>query len=98
MDTVYNRHRRWSADGTYEKVLAALRCGADSGEGREWTVSVDAGVVRAHQHAAGARHQPPTDVAGDVVATLALDTGGGRITRNPAVGRTGRRSAGPATD
>jgi hypothetical protein len=34
-------------------------------------------VVRAHQHAAGARHQPPADVAAEVVAPLALDTGGG---------------------
>ena len=27
--TVYNRHRRWSGDGTLAGVLDALRCGAD---------------------------------------------------------------------
>jgi hypothetical protein len=46
-------------------------------EGVEWTVGVDAGVVRAHQHAAGARHQPPADVPAEVVAPVELDTGGG---------------------
>jgi len=25
--TVYNRHRRWSADGTWEKILDGLRRG-----------------------------------------------------------------------
>ena len=50
---------------------------ADQVEGAQWTVGVDAGVVRAHQHAAGARHLPPADVAAEVVAPLELDTGGG---------------------
>ncbi|GAA3414478.1 hypothetical protein GCM10018952_35150 [Streptosporangium vulgare] len=27
--TVYNRHRRWSADGTWETILGALRTGED---------------------------------------------------------------------
>ena len=39
-------------------------------------VGIDAAVVRAHQHAAGARHQPPADVAAEVVVTTELDTGG----------------------
>jgi transposase len=74
--TIYNRHRRWSADGTWERVLDELRRGADHDEGPEWTVGVDSGVVRAHQHAAGARHQPPADVAAEVVASTTLNTGG----------------------
>jgi transposase len=67
--TVYNRHRRWSADGTWATALGGLRVGADldardrSGEGvEEWVVSVDSTVIRAHHHAAGARHEPPVDV------------------------------------
>ncbi len=60
--TVYNRHRRWSADGTWEQILDRLRAGCDEGAGRGWTVAVDATIVRAHQHAAGARRQPPADV------------------------------------
>jgi transposase len=75
--TVYNRHRRWSGDGTWELVLDELRRDADQGEGAQWTVGIDAGVVRAHQHAAGARHQPPADVPEEVLAPVELDTGGG---------------------
>jgi transposase len=74
--TVYNRHRRWSGDGTYERILDELRRGADVAEGDEWSVGVDGAVVRAHQHAAGARHQPPADVPLEVVAPLEVDTGG----------------------
>ena len=64
--TVYNRHRRWSADGL-EDVLDELRRDNDRAEGAQWTAGVDAGVVRAHQHAAGARHRPPADVSAEVV-------------------------------
>lgn len=64
--TVYNRHRRWSGDGTWERILAALQAGADVQAGLDgedsWLVAVDSTVVRAHQHAAGARHEPPKDV------------------------------------
>ena len=60
--TVYNRHRRWSGDGTWEQILGWLCSGCDEIEGRAWTVAVDATVVRAHQHAAGARRQPAGDV------------------------------------
>jgi transposase len=60
--TVYNRHRRWSGDGTWEMILDRLRAGCDQGAGQGWTVAVDATVVRAHQHAAGARRRPPADV------------------------------------
>jgi transposase len=60
--TVYNRHRRWSMDGTWEEILAELRRGSDTtATGEEWTVSVDSSVVRAHQHAAGARRAPAAD-------------------------------------
>ena len=76
--TIYNRHRRWSADGTWGRVLAGLRRDGDGGAERgrgEWTVGVDATVVRAHQHAAGARKEPPKDVAAAVLAPTVL-TGG----------------------
>ncbi|NBE97262.1 transposase [Nonomuraea sp. K271] len=32
--TVYKRHRRWSTDGTWAKVLDGLRAGCDESEGR----------------------------------------------------------------
>jgi transposase len=59
--TVYNRHRRWSLDGTWEKILDGLRAGCDEAEGKDWTVGADSTVVRAHQHAAGARHAQPAE-------------------------------------
>ncbi|WP_435810413.1 transposase [Streptosporangium canum] len=59
--TVHNRRRRWSMDGTRGKILDGVRAGCDEAEGEDWTVRVDAAVVRARQHAAGARHRPPTD-------------------------------------
>lgn len=75
--TVYNRHRRWSADGTYAQILAELRRGADQAEGAKWTIGVDGGIVRAHQHAAGARRAWPVDVAAEVVTPTEVHTGGG---------------------
>ena len=60
--TTYKRHRRWSGDGTWAAILDELRAGCDEAEGREWTVSADSTVVRAHQHAAGARAAPAADL------------------------------------
>lgn len=65
--TVYNRHRRWSADGTWAKVLRELQRGCDVGED-SWVVAIDSTVVRAHHHAAGARHEPPLDVPAQVLS------------------------------
>jgi len=59
--TVYNRHRRWSLDGTWAKILDRLRAGCDAAEAKDWTVGIDSAIARAHQHAAGARRAPATD-------------------------------------
>jgi transposase len=60
--TVYNRHRRWSLDGTWEKILGRLQAGCDEAEGKDRTLSADSTVVRAHQHAAGARRALPAEL------------------------------------
>jgi transposase len=60
--TTYNRHRRWSLDGTWGKTPDRLRAGCYEAEGPERTVSADSAVVRAHQHAAGARHELPAEL------------------------------------
>ncbi|MFF5714430.1 MULTISPECIES: IS5 family transposase [Streptomyces] len=58
--TVHDRHRRWSADGTREKILRAIQANADAqGQIDRSMVSVDSTSCRAHQHAAGARSSPP---------------------------------------
>ncbi|WP_419248241.1 IS5 family transposase [Streptomyces virginiae] len=52
---VYNRLRMWAIDGTWERVFTALIAQADADDNLSWAVSVDSTIVRAHQHAAGAR-------------------------------------------
>ena len=49
--TVSKRHRRFSADGTWDRVHAKLVADADAAGDLDWTVSVDATINRAHQHA-----------------------------------------------
>ena len=56
--TCYERFARWQADGTWDRLLQALQGEADAAGRLDWEVSVDATVVRAHQHAAGARRPP----------------------------------------
>ena len=55
-DTVYSRFRRWQRSGVWARVLAALQADADARGELDWDLhSVDGTVVRAHQHAAGAK-------------------------------------------
>ena len=54
--TVSSRFYRWRAAGVWDQVLAALRAEADARGEVDWDLHpVDATVIRAHQHAAGAR-------------------------------------------
>jgi transposase len=71
--TVYNRHRRWSGDGTWREVLSGLRVDCDILDGGEWVLGVDGTVIRAHHHAAGARHEPPKDIPAEVLAPTVLE-------------------------
>ncbi|MFD9724757.1 IS5 family transposase [Streptomyces sp. NPDC059072] len=57
--TVYERHRLWSGDGTWERLLQQVQATADAAGEIDWDVSVDSTIVRAHQQAAGARTDPP---------------------------------------
>jgi transposase len=49
--TVWKRHRRFSADGTWDRIHARLVAEADAAGEVDWRVSVDSTVNRAHQHA-----------------------------------------------
>lgn len=42
-------------DGAFERMLRAAQARADVAGDIDWLVSVDSTIVRAHQHAAGAR-------------------------------------------
>lgn len=52
--TVWTWHRRMAAEGTWDKVLDTLTAAADAEGLVDWSVSVDATITRAHQHATNA--------------------------------------------
>ena len=54
--SVYTRFRRWRLAGVWDRVFAALQRREDAAGRVDWEVQfVDGSVVRAHQHAAGAK-------------------------------------------
>ena len=57
--TVYTRFWRWSHDGTLTALVAKVRVIAEAIDELDREVSVDSSIVRAHQHAAGARTTVP---------------------------------------
>lgn len=78
--SVWQRHRLWSTDGTYAAMFAAVR--EQSGLGQddlEAILSIDSTSVRAHQHAAGARRDSVAD----------QDTGGRNESHEFACGARG---------
>nr|WP_030504515.1 IS5 family transposase [Micromonospora purpureochromogenes] len=53
--TVYGLFRRWQRAGVWQAVFTAVLARQDAAGRIGWDVSVDSTVMRAHQHAAGAR-------------------------------------------
>jgi len=54
--TVYTRFRRWTRAGVWDRILAAVQQQADAAGQLDGVVHfVDGTVIRAHQHAAGAK-------------------------------------------
>lgn len=54
--TVSSRFYRWRQQGVWDRVLAALQAAADARGALDWLVHyLDSTVIRAHQHAAGAK-------------------------------------------
>jgi len=74
--TAYERHSRWTRDGTWARLLAAAQSDADAGGDLDWLVSADSSLVRVHQHGAAARRRGgnAASAAGPVPAGV---TGGG---------------------
>jgi transposase len=63
--TVWKRHRRFSQDGTWDRLHARLLAEADATGELVWDVSVDSTVNRAHQHGTNmAREVVTADQAG----------------------------------
>ena len=60
--TCCDRFVRWRRDGTWERLLSRVHGKSDAVSDVFVEVSLDSTVVRAHQHAAGARRLPsPAD-------------------------------------
>jgi len=49
--TAWKRPRRFSADGTWDRIHARLLAQADAAGDIDWAVAVDSTINRAHQHA-----------------------------------------------
>ena len=74
--TVSSRFYRWRAAGIWDWVLSALQAEADACGGLDWNLHfVDATVIRAHQHAAGARRDGAAG-GGENVEALGRSQGG----------------------
>ena len=84
--TAHERLRRWSADGTWDRILEHVQVHDDAVGEIEWTFHVDSTVVRAHQHAAGAR-KPGT-----------AKKGAPRVRASRSLRSRVRRLGGPAAD
>ena len=62
--TAHERLRRWTADGTWDRLLDEVVVKDDAVGNVEWVLSIDSSAVRAHQHAAGARKKGARDARG----------------------------------
>ena len=60
--SVWERHRRWSTDGTFAQMFARVRADNPDGGGEDLValISIDSTSIRAHQHAAGGRFHEHT--------------------------------------
>jgi len=58
--TVYSRFRRWQQAGVWQRLLSQVQALVDAQGELDWELHfVDGTIVRAHQHAAGAKKAPP---------------------------------------
>lgn len=74
--TVWKRHRRFSQDGTWDKIHQALLARADRDGDIDWKVSVDSTINRAHQHGTNLPREAGGPDQGGVVAGVLGHTGG----------------------
>ncbi|WP_391654411.1 IS5 family transposase [Streptomyces tamarix] len=96
-ETCRERLRRWTADGTWDRILTQVQVHDDAVGAIEWVVSVDSSIVRAHRHAAGARKR-----GGHVAGRAGRRRGTGTIPRRvehrgaPGCGRARPSTVDPA--
>ena len=66
--TVWKRHARFSKDGTWDQIMAALLVTADAAGHVDWQLSIDSTVCRVHQHG--------SNMTRELAAVLPSHTGG----------------------
>ena len=72
--SVYRQFRRWTVSEVWDVILEALN---SSGEGQDTVQMIDSTIVRAHQHAAGAKKGalvPRQALRAKVLAVLVVAT------------------------
>lgn len=92
--SVYGLFRAWQRDGIWTRIMERLQQLGDEAGLICWDVSVDSTIVRAHQHAAGARQDPAGQVEppGDEPADHALGRSrGGWTTKLHLASEQGRK-------
>ena len=83
--TVASRFYRWRNAGVWDQVFAAVQAQADAAGALNWAVHyVDGTVIRAHQHAAGAKGgiHPPRRSAGARGASAPRSMSGRKVMAN----------------
>ncbi|MCF4140007.1 IS5 family transposase [Streptomyces sp. Tue 6430] len=73
---VHDRLRMWAVDGTWERDFIALMAQADADGDLNRAASVDSTIVRAHQHAAGAREKGPRPASRTTIYPAGLQAAG----------------------
>jgi transposase len=54
--TIYSRFQRWRKSGTWNKMFSDLQATLEQENNVDWEIHfIDSTIVRAHQHAAGAK-------------------------------------------
>jgi transposase len=71
--SIYGLFRRWQREGVWAAILAGLQQLGDAAKLIGWDVSVDSTIVRAHQHAAGARRHPERQIEPPGVGPAGLE-------------------------
>jgi transposase len=84
--TVASRFYRWQRAGVFPRLLATLQQQAEAAGQLDWTMHfVDSTIIRAHQHAAGAKKgtQRPKPSAAAKAGSVPKSISGPRATASP---------------
>ena len=98
--TVYSRFYRWQQAGLWAKILTVLQEHADAAGTFDWEIHfVDSSVIRAHQHAAGAKGGTPrpkrSDAAKAVSAPSSMSASPARGSQSVSSSRRGSATSRP---